>query len=81
MNKSKFGSYGKILTFTVVATALICIFGFSADGWQSINNKEPDSGNTEDNKDPADDLGTAAGSGCGRHDHERWNCCEQGDLL
>lgn len=55
MNKSKIGSYGKILTFTVVATALICIFGFSADGWQSINNKEPDSGNTEDEIGKADE--------------------------
>ncbi len=55
MNKSKIGSYGKIITFTVIAVALITIFGFSADGWQSINTKEPESGNTEGESGEADE--------------------------
>lgn len=55
MNKTKSNSYGKLLVFFLVAVALICAFGFAADGWQLNNNTEPDSGKVDDSSDKTDE--------------------------
>lgn len=47
MNKTKSNSYGKLLVFFLVAVALVCAFGFAADGWQLNTDTEPDSGKAE----------------------------------
>lgn len=55
MNKTKSNSYGKLLVFFLVAIALLCAFGFAADGWQLNTDSKPDSGSADNNNGEADE--------------------------
>ena len=50
MKFTKNGSFAKLVAFFLIAIALLCTVGFASDGWQSIVDFEPDSGENGNNK-------------------------------
>lgn len=63
MKKTKVSGLSRLVAFLLIATVLICIFGFSAEGWQSmsgtdINSGEPviPSGESDVNKDTEEET-------------------------
>lgn len=63
MNKAKSNSYGKLLVFFIIAIALLCVFGFAADGWQLNTDSNPDSGKVDNNSDAGDENTDGNGNG------------------
>lgn len=61
MNTSKTSNYTKIIAFFLVASILLCTFGFAAEGWQSTgDNKATDEEIKEENPPEVnDDMGTS----------------------
>lgn len=55
MNTEKAGNYGRIIAFVLVATILIGIFGFAAEGWQSMEQNESDNGKIDSGNDETDE--------------------------
>ncbi len=58
MKKIKASSFTKLIAFLLIATILICLVGFSAEGWQSRDDNDSnsdkavnDSGNVDEDKD------------------------------
>lgn len=59
MKKTKVSGLFRLIAFLLIATVLLCIFGFSAGGWQSMANQDLDSdkavapsGDVDENKAP-----------------------------
>ena len=62
MKKTKVSGLFRLIAFLLIATVLLCVFGFSAGGWQSMTNPDInsdntviDSGNVDENTAPSDD--------------------------
>ena len=45
MKKAKAAGFLKLIAFLLIATTLLCVFGFSAGGWQPITNSDLNSDN------------------------------------
>ena len=45
MKKAKAAGFFKLIAFLLIATMLLCVFGFSAGGWQPITNPDTNSDN------------------------------------
>lgn len=60
MNTTKSSNYGKLIAFFLIASVLLCILGFAAEGWQQESPKE-EINSTDDflqNNNPSNDIGT-----------------------